>query len=123
LAARLRYASVFVRNSRRLTTIGSSEFLREIHPDLKILLPRQGQRVTNAPASCCRVWAARIKTERGPNVAAVAMANKNARVLWALLSRGDRYRSDSAITHTVLRPGSPSPVERARGAKLLLTQN
>jgi hypothetical protein len=58
LAARLRYASVFVRNSRRLTTIGSSEFLREIHPDLKILLPRQGQRVTNAPASCCRVWAA-----------------------------------------------------------------
>jgi hypothetical protein len=39
-------------------TIGSSEFLREIHPDLKILLPRQGQRVTNAPASCCRVWAA-----------------------------------------------------------------
>ncbi len=68
-------------------------------------------------------WAARIKTERGPNVAAVAMANKNARVLWALLSRGDRYRSDSAITHTVLRSGSPSPVERARGAKLLLTQN
>jgi hypothetical protein len=58
LAAWLRYASVFVRNSRRLTTIGSSEFLREIHPDLKILLPRQGQRVTNAPASCCRVWAA-----------------------------------------------------------------
>ena len=56
-------------------------------------------------------------------VAAVAMANKNARVLWALLSRDDRYRSDSAITHTVLRPGSPSPVERARGAKLLLTQN
>jgi hypothetical protein len=37
LAARLRYASVFARNSRRLTTIGSSEFLREIHPDLKIL--------------------------------------------------------------------------------------
>jgi hypothetical protein len=43
---------------RRLTTIGSSELLREIHPDLKILIPRQGQRVTNAPASCCRVWAA-----------------------------------------------------------------
>jgi len=68
-------------------------------------------------------WAARIQAERGPNVAAVAMANKNARVLWALLSRGDRYRPDSAIMQTVLRPGSPSPVERARGAKLRLTQN
>src|SRR5208282_4211000 len=32
-------------------------------------------------------WAARISAARGPNVAAVAMANKNARVLWALLTR------------------------------------
>ena len=38
-------------------------------------------------------WARRIGAERGPNVAAVALANKNARVLWALLARGDRYRS------------------------------
>ena len=38
------------------------------------------------------VWAARIKLHRGPNVAAVALANKNARVLWALLSRGENYR-------------------------------
>jgi transposase len=37
-------------------------------------------------------WAARIMAARGPNVAAVALANHNARVLWALLSRGASYR-------------------------------
>ncbi len=38
------------------------------------------------------IWAARLKLRRGANVAAVALANKNARVLWALLSRGQSYR-------------------------------
>ena len=38
------------------------------------------------------VWAARLKLSRGANVAAVALANKNARVLWALLSRGQNYQ-------------------------------
>lgn len=38
------------------------------------------------------VWAARLKLRRGVNVAAVALANKNARVLWALLTRGENYR-------------------------------
>lgn len=36
-------------------------------------------------------WAARLCARRGPNVAAVALANHNARVLWALLSRGASY--------------------------------
>jgi len=38
-------------------------------------------------------WAARLKLRRGSNVAAVALAHKNARVLWALLSRGEGYRA------------------------------
>ena len=37
-------------------------------------------------------WAAGLKLRRGTNVAAVALANKNARVLWALLSRAQSYR-------------------------------
>jgi transposase len=37
-------------------------------------------------------WAARICAARGPNVAAVALANHNALVLWALLRRGENYR-------------------------------
>src|SRR5271167_846223 len=61
-------------------------------------------------------WAQRISAARGPNVAAVALANKNARVLWALLARGDRYRATNLATRT-LRSSSPPAVNRARGAK------
>jgi len=34
----------------------------------------------------------RLKLRHGPNVAAVALANHNARVMWALLTRGEEYR-------------------------------
>jgi transposase len=34
----------------------------------------------------------RLKLKHGPNVAAVALANHNARVLWTLLTRGEEYR-------------------------------
>ena len=35
----------------------------------------------------------RLKGRQGPNVAAVALANRNARVLWALLTKGENYRT------------------------------
>jgi hypothetical protein len=38
-------------------------------------------------------WAAGLKARRGPNIAAVALANKNARVAWKLLGSGEHYRS------------------------------
>ncbi len=37
-------------------------------------------------------WINRIVARHGPNVAAVALANKNARIAWALLTRGERYQ-------------------------------
>jgi hypothetical protein len=40
-------------------------------------------------------WTARICAACGPNVAAVALANHNARVLWALLKRGENYRAEA----------------------------
>ena len=43
------------------------------------------------------IWLSRLKLRGGPNVAAVALANKNARVLWALLARGDSYRVRPAM--------------------------
>ena len=43
------------------------------------------------------IWLSRLKLRGGPNVAAVALANKNARVLWALLARGDSYRVRPAL--------------------------
>lgn len=36
-------------------------------------------------------WIRDLKERRGKNIAAVAVANKNARVIWALLIKGDRY--------------------------------
>lgn len=37
-------------------------------------------------------WLQSIKARRGMNCASVALANKNARILWALLAHGDAYR-------------------------------
>lgn len=37
-------------------------------------------------------WINGLKARRGTNAAAVALANKNARIIWALLSKGEAYR-------------------------------
>jgi transposase len=37
-------------------------------------------------------WVNALAERRGANIAAVALANKNARIAWALLARGDAYR-------------------------------
>ena len=42
------------------------------------------------------VWLARLLGRRHPNVAAVALANKNARTVWALLAHGREFRPDYA---------------------------
>ena len=38
------------------------------------------------------VWVADKKQRRGYNKAAVALANKNARIIWALMATGEAYR-------------------------------
>lgn len=55
------------------------------------------------------VWANRLRAKRGSHITAVAIANKNARVMWALLTRGESYRetptrrAPSALRVTVER--------------------
>jgi len=41
-------------------------------------------------------WLGKLLLRRNPNVAAVALANKNARVVWALLAKDRTYRSEPA---------------------------
>ena len=87
------------------------------------------------------IWVSRLKLRRGPNVAAVALANKNARVLWALLARNDSYRPPTiaggratsslrlkpdraAVAARSARTGAPSPGSvtppaRLRAARLI----
>jgi len=55
-------------------------------------------------------WAARIAAARGPNLAAVALANKNVRIACALLRSGARYHSEP----TAVSPGPRPAGERAR---------
>ncbi|MBT2326820.1 IS110 family transposase [Variovorax paradoxus] len=43
-------------------------------------------------------WLGKLLQRRNPNVAAVALANKNARVVWALLARDRQYRNGDAST-------------------------
>ena len=44
------------------------------------------------PSDAKGQWVQRVKAHRGYNNAAVALAAKNARILWALLARGARYQ-------------------------------
>lgn len=39
-------------------------------------------------------WLTKLLQRRSPNVVAVALANKNARIIWALLAHGREYRPD-----------------------------
>jgi transposase len=38
------------------------------------------------------VWLQQLRARRGTQVAAMALANKNTRILWVLLATGDVYR-------------------------------
>ena len=42
------------------------------------------------------VWLAKLLDRRHPNIAAVALANKNARTVWALLAHDREFRADYA---------------------------
>ena len=55
-------------------------------------------------------WLNRIAARRNKNIATVALANRNARTVWALLSRGQDYRPlhmqhASSLQHA---PGLPT---------------
>jgi transposase len=46
-------------------------------------------------------WLRRLLTRRHKNIAVVAVANRNARIAWALLTRGRTFRSDYAPSEAV----------------------
>ena len=54
------------------------------------------------PISC---WAAALRERSGWQKAAVALANKNARILWAVMTKGEAFDA----RHVSVKPGVPSP--------------
>ena len=66
-------------------------------PYLRMLLihgARAVIRVAERRAGYADSWLARLLARRNSNVAAVALANKNARIVWALLTQGTDYQPD-----------------------------
>lgn len=59
---------------------------------------RAASRVAELKRDARSIWISRLKQRSGPNVAAVALANKNARVMWVLLARNQSYRPSGSAT-------------------------
>ena len=51
------------------------------------------------------LWAAALRERVGWQKAAVALANKNARILWAVMTRGEDFNP----RHVSVRPGASTP--------------
>jgi transposase len=69
-------------------------------------------------------WALNLKRKSGPNVAAVALANKNARVMWKLLTSGEHFcpqppTPKPKIDETGSRKGSQQSKSRSGEAPAL----
>ena len=55
------------------------------------------------------VWVTALKERLGWQKAAVALANKNARILWAVMTKGDAFDAK----HVSVKPGAASSVTPA----------
>ena len=51
--------------------------------------------------SASKLWAQRLLAKKPFKVVAVALANKTARIIWALLRRGGVYRTQASTTPAV----------------------
>lgn len=58
-------------------------------------------------------WLVKLTTRRNKNIAAVALANKNARTIWALLAHERDFRTDYAARKDI--PPSPRPSRQREG--------
>jgi len=45
-----------------------------------------------------RPWLVALLSRRSPKIAAVALANKMARMIWAMMVTGERYREPALVT-------------------------
>jgi hypothetical protein len=54
-------------------------------------------------------WVFKVSERRRPNIGAVALTNKNARIAWALLTRGGHYDSQYGVR---VSEGVPAGAER-----------
>ena len=75
------------------------------------------------PCSTAKLRGRRSMISRTPIVATVALANKNARIVWALLAQGRTYQSDYALAACKWLSGTTGFVEEVfqRFAQAIMT--
>ena len=61
-----------------------------------------------------RPWLTALLARRPTKVAAIALANKLARMAWAMMARGERYRNPSHWRHNEITPGNWRDVKVGR---------
>jgi transposase len=88
----------------RTTMLGISKRGRYLRT-LLIHGARAALRVNQHRYTTRSVWIERLKLRRGSNITAVALAHKNARVLWALLRKGECYRRPTPVPARVPQVG------------------
>jgi transposase len=70
------------------------DYLRKllVHGARTVLLWSRRKKVNRS------AWQEALLARRPTNVVLVAMANKTARVVWAMLSRGETFRPEASVT-------------------------
>ena len=65
-----------------------------------LLIPgaRSGLRVAARHTDPTATWLKALQARRKANIAAVALANKHARIVWALLAHDREYKLDYTVT-------------------------
>lgn len=64
-----------------------------IHGARSALLGAHRKRVSGKQVSRLQQWATDLQQQKHHNIATVALANKMARIIWAMWTRGDEYRA------------------------------
>ena len=62
-------------------------------------------------------WAVQLRRKSGPNVAAVALANKNARLLWKLLTSGEHFHTQPPAPQAVRAPAAHRGASEKRAGR------
>lgn len=95
---------------RHLNFLGSitkagNTYLRELLVVRAMAVVRRAKQ-----GSAKRPWVKQLLTRKKPKVAAVALANKNARIIWAMMTTGEPYRDAEMAAAREIVPQGTTPV-------------